>query len=168
MDALSNKYLTTLVQCKARQLVGKAGYTRQDLGDIEQDLWADFFEHVPQFNPRRASMNTFAAHVIETKMRKLLRTRRAKFRPSPIERHETLGQDEEDRGAVDRAHLAFDVDTVVRGLPSKLRQVATLLKTQSVSAVARRLGIPRRTLRSRYLRELRQIFLAHGLEDYLR
>ena len=106
------KYTMTLVHCKARQLVGKAGYTQDDIKDIEQDLIRDLLERLPKFDPAKATLNTFAVRVVEGKISKLLRDRQAEMRDhrreafsmneeieteeGPMERHETIGQDEID------------------------------------------------------------------------
>jgi len=88
---------------------------------------------------------------------------------------ETVSQDEIDlrtgrynRTAAERAHLQMDMDAVVAGLPPELRQVADMLRSHSVAEVARKLGIPRRTFREKYLAQLRKVFAAHRMDDYLR
>ena len=185
------KYTMTLVQCKARQLVGKAGYTWDDIKDIEQNLIQDLLERLPKFDPAKATLNTFAVRVVEGKISKLLRHRQAEMRDhrreafsmneeieseeGPMELHETIGQDEVDlrtgrynRPAADRAHLLMDMNAVLIGLSPELRQVADMLRTQSVAEVARELGIPRRTFRDRHLAQLREAFAANRMDDYLR
>ena len=41
-------------------------------------------------------------------------------------------------------------------------------RTQSVAEVARDLGIPRRTFREKHLAQLREVFAANRMDDYLR
>ena len=184
------KYTITLVQCKARQLVGKAGYTRDDTKDIEQDLIRDLLERLPKFDSSKATMNTFADRVVCRRICNLLRHRQAEMRDyrresfsmdeqieteeGPMERHETIGQDEVDlrtgrynRPAADRAHLQMDMNAVLIGLSPELRQIADMLRTQSVAEVARNLGIPRSTFREKHLAQLREAFAAHRIQDYL-
>ena len=93
----------------------------------------------------------------------------------PMELHETIGQDEFDlrtgrynRPVADRAHLLMDMNAVLIGLSPELRQVADMLRTHSVAEVARDLGIPRRTFRDRHLAQLREVFAANRMDDYLR
>ena len=74
------KYTMTLVQCKARQLVGKAGYTHDDLADIEQDLIKSLLACMPQFDPAKATLNTFADRVVGSRIVDLLRRRNAEIR----------------------------------------------------------------------------------------
>ena len=184
------KYTMTLVQCKARQLVGKAGYTWDDIEDIEQDLIRDLLEHLPKFDPAKATLNTFAVRVVEGKISKLLRDRQAEMRDhrresfslneevetedGTVDVFEVVPQDEIDlrtgrynRPAADRAHLLMDMNAVLIGLSPELRQVADMLRTLSVAEVARELGIPRRTFRMNHLSKLRRAFAACHMDDYL-
>jgi RNA polymerase sigma-70 factor (ECF subfamily) len=185
------EYTMKLVQCKARQLVGKAGYTWGDIEDIEQDLTLDLLERLPKFDPAKATLNTFADRVVGRRLCNLLRHRQAEMRDyrreafsmneevetedGMLEIIETVSQDEIDlrtgrcnRSVAERAHLQMDLNAVVAGLPPELRQVADMLRTQSVAEVARDLGIPRRTFREKHLAQLREVFAASRLDDYLR
>jgi len=184
------KYTITLVQCKARQLVGKAGYTLDDVEDLEQDLIRDLLERMEKFDPAKAKLSTFADRVVCRRICNLLRHRQAEMRDhrcvafsmneeleteeGPMERHETIGQDEVDlrtgrynRPAADRAHLHMDMNAVLIGLSPELRQIADMLRTMSVAEVARSLGIPRSTFRDNYLAQLREAFAVSRLDDYL-
>jgi len=185
------KYTMTLVQCKARQLVGKAGYTQDDLVDIEQDLIKSLLACMPQFDSAKATLNTFADRVVGSRIVDLLRRRNAEIRnrgreafslneeieteDGSVEIIETVSQDEIDlrtgrynRPEAERAHLQIDLNAVVAGLSPELRQVADMLRTQSVAEVARELGIPRRTFREKHLAQLREVFAANRMDDYLR
>ena len=185
------KYTMKLVQCKARQLVGKAGYTQDDIEDIEQDLTRDLLERLPKFDPTKATLNTFADRVVGRRLCNLLRHRQAEMRDhrreafsmneefeteeGSMERQETIGQDEIElrtgrynRPAAERAHLQMDMNAVLAGLSPELRHVADMLRTASVAEVARELGIPRRTFREKHLTQLREAFAANRIDDYLR
>lgn len=184
------EYTMTLVHCKARQLVGKAGYTPDDIKDIEQDLIQDLLERLPKFDPAKATLNTFAARVVERRLCNLLRHRHTEMRDprreafslneevetddGPMERHETIGQEEIDpftgrchQPAAERVHLQMDLDAIIAGLSPELRQIADLLRTLSVAEVARELGISRRTFREKHMAQLRAIFAASRMDDYL-
>lgn len=183
-------YLTALIEVKARQLVGKAGYTPDDIKDIEQDLTQDLLERLPKFDPAKASINTFADRVVGRRICNLTRDRQADMRDwrreafsldEEIEtdegstaRHEFFSQDKVDlrtgrydRSATERANLQMDMEAVLASLTPELRQVADMLRTQSVAEVARELGIPRGTFRDIYLARLREVFAANRLNEYL-
>ena len=172
-------YLTALIEVKARQLVGKAGYTPDDIKDIEQDLTQDLLERLPKFDPAKASINTFADRVVGRRICNLMRNRQADMRDwrreafsldeeietdeGSTERLAFISQDDVDlrmgrydRPAAERSHLQLDLDAVLDGLTPELRRVAEMLMTQSVAEVARALGIPRGTFRDRYLAQLRE------------
>lgn len=184
------KYTKTLVQCKARQLVGKAGFTQDDIEDLEQDLTRHLLACLPQFDPAKAKLNTFADRVVGSRMVDLLRRRSAETRNrgreafslnqmivsgnGSVEIIETVSQDEIElrtgrynRPAAERAHLAMDLNAVLGSLSPELRQVAAMLQSQSVAEVARELGIPRRTFREKHLAQLREVFTNNRLDDYL-
>ena len=64
------------------------------------------------------------------------------------------------------AQLVLDTAEVIAGLTPELRELAERLKADSVSQVARDLGVPRTTLNGR-IQELRRRFERARLRDYL-
>ena len=186
-------YALELVQHKAWQLVGKAGYTHDDMDDIRQDLIVHLLERLPQFDPAKATYNTFVARLVERKISNLLRDRQAERRDhrreacslneevdsgddeSPVQRLDSISQDEQDhrtgrqtRPAEERAQFQSDMAVVFGVLTPELRQVATMLQRMPVALVARKLNIPRRTFREKHMTQLREIFTAMGMDGYLR
>ena len=108
-----NDYALKLIHHKALQLVGKAGYTQNDLADIRQDLIATLLKRLPKFDPAKATYNTFVARVVERKICNLLRDRQAEMRDhrreecslndqvdageyESVERLATISQDDQD------------------------------------------------------------------------
>ncbi|MBN2132231.1 MAG: sigma-70 family RNA polymerase sigma factor [Sedimentisphaerales bacterium] len=184
-------YALELVHHKARQIIGKAGYTQDDLDDIKQDLIMDLLERLPKFDPAKATYNTFVARVVERKICNLLRDRQAEMRDhrrnvcslnedidtgegEPVQRVTMISQDDHDlrtgkyrRPAEERAHLHLDLETVLADLSPELRQAAVLLQTMSVSQAAREMDVPRRTFREKHLVQLHEALTAKGLNLYL-
>lgn len=183
-------YLTALIEVKARQLVGKTGFTQDDIKDIEQDLTQDLLERLPKFDPAKATLNTFADRMVGRRICNLMRDRQADMRDwrreafsldEEIEtdegstaRHEFFSQDKVDlrkepgdRRRLERENLQMDMSAVLEGLTPELRRVAEMLMTQSVTEVACELGIARSTFRDRYLSQLREVFAANRLNEYL-
>jgi len=184
-------YAFELIYHKARQLVGKAGFTWDDVEDIEQELALDLLERLAKFDPAKATYNTFVARIVERKISKLIRHRMQEMRDyrredgslnDPIdngrgetsERLQTISQDEHDRRtgrhtrpAAERMDLQIDVSGVLAELPPELRRAAELLMTMTVAQAARALGIPRSTFYDTHLAKLREVFEARGLRDYL-
>ncbi|MFO8013369.1 MAG: sigma-70 family RNA polymerase sigma factor, partial [Phycisphaerae bacterium] len=185
-----NDYARTCIHHKARQLIGKAGYTEEDVEDIEQDLTLDLLDRLPRFDPTKSTRNTFVARCIDHKVSQLLRHRQTEMRDYQreacslndevevdeeelAERHSTISQDEHDlrigkytRPAGERADLQLDVVAVLADLPPELREVAEMLTTMPIAEVARKLGVPRSTLYETHLAQLRETFEAKGLGGY--
>ena len=69
-----------LIRFKARQLVGKAGFTASDREDIEQELILDLLRRLPKYDPKRAQRNTFIARVVEHRVATLIAAQKAGIR----------------------------------------------------------------------------------------
>jgi hypothetical protein len=169
--------------------VGRAGFTPSDRDVIEQELSLKLLKQLEAFDPGEAHWHVFVTTVVERHAANLLRDKRAEKRDhrlatslhvlietgdnGPVELAETVGRQEQEarlgrdsRSDEERAQLAGDVADVLAGLPPDLRDVAERLKHDSVSAVARDLGLPRTTLLRR-MEHLRRAFEGAGLRDYL-
>ncbi|NQT19507.1 MAG: RNA polymerase subunit sigma-24 [Planctomycetes bacterium] len=183
-------YAARLIRHKARQLAGKAGFTRSDTEDIEQELAVDLLERLPKFDSAKATKNTFSACVIERKISNLIRHRTQQMRDrrresfslndlikddngAAVERGLTI--DHEDAGfrrgtrrrtREEEEHLRLDVSLVISALPSDLGKLAELLKTHTITQAAEKLGVPRTTLYGAVER-LRLLFEQACLGDYL-
>jgi RNA polymerase sigma-70 factor (ECF subfamily) len=165
-------YAAWLIRRKAKQLVGRAGFTASDRPDIEQELHLDLLRRLPKLDESRAKRTTFIRHVVENRVASLLAERTAASRDhrrceasldEPLEDEDaTLGDtiDQErylrrdgDAGNDEaRRDLRLDLAAAIEGLPSDLRDLAEQLKMASAPEVARRMGIPRRTIRDRISR----------------
>jgi DNA-directed RNA polymerase specialized sigma24 family protein len=144
---------------------------------------------LPSFDPNQAHRNKFITTVVERYVANILRDKRAGKRDhrrvsslnvmidvadeGPIELGETIGQRELDaqRGRYPRsdeelAQLVGDMADVMAKLPDELRDLAERLKTQTVSEIARDMGVPRTTL-NESVRRLRRRFESAGLKDYV-
>jgi len=178
------------IRKKARQLVGKSGFTRWDIDDICQELTLRLFRAMLSFDPNQGHWAVFVTTVVERSAASLLRDKRAEKRDhrrvrslnvviaddeheGPVELGDTVGRRELDarlgqasRDEHDLAQLALDIAGAIAGLSPEMRELAERLKTDSVSQIARDLGVPRTTLNDR-VRELRRQFEDAGLRDYL-
>ena len=197
MDSNKKKYVISgyaerQIKFKARQLVGTAGFTRDDVEDLEQEMRIDLWERLPKFDPGKAKYNTFVSRIINHKVCNLIRHRTQELRDyrcedcslhdvvefdengnEEIERIDTISQDEHDfrwgkniLPTEDRHDLRLDISLVVSKLPPELQKVAELLQTMSVAEAARELNIPRGSLYDR-LEKLRQAFEESGIQKYL-
>ncbi len=184
-------YAATAIRCKARQLAGSSGFTRDEVEDIEQELRADLLERLPRYDPTKASRNTFVARLIDNKISRLIRHRSTACRDyrrvecsvndiitdasgNKVERECTMDRDEAEiragkrrRPARDEADLRHDVSLTVAALPGHLLPIADLLSRQSPADTARSLGISPGML-YREISLMHRIFEDAGLREYLK
>jgi RNA polymerase sigma-70 factor (ECF subfamily) len=185
-----DEYATRLIRHKARQLVGKAGFTASDREDIEQDLALDLLARLPHYDPRRQNGEAFTTQVVQNRVRTILEQRSAERRHwsrcrasihdtvdggdgETVERVETLTADaflrrtgRGDESDPERRDLAIDVAGAASDLPPELRRFADALSRWNPTDAARRLGVGRDAV-YRAIREIRARFDAAGLAAYL-
>jgi RNA polymerase sigma-70 factor (ECF subfamily) len=183
-------YAATTIRCKARQLVGKAGFTSDDIEDIEQELRTDLLERLPKYDPDKAAQTTFVARIITRKISKMIRHRTAEMRDYRREsfsineeiddgqgektpRSDTIDDDEVEMRCGRRSNtrqeemdLHLDLSLVMSRLPDDLRRIAESLLDVSVSETSRILGIPRSSIYDA-LDRMRPYFEDGRLEQYL-
>lgn len=187
---LIDDFAARLIRRKARQLVGQAGFTRSDMDDIEQELVLKLLKHRSAYDPAQSHWHAFVTTVVERHTATILRNKRMEKRDhtrvcslsiivddpinGPYELAQTIGRSELDRrlGLATRldhdlAQLIQDLATVLADLPPAWREACERLKNDSISKVARDMGLPRSTL-AYLLRCLRERFEAAGLADYLK
>ena len=175
-----DRFTRGIIRRKVNQLIGLAGFTQQDYGDLEQDFLARVLQSLPSFDPKKAHRNKFITAVVERHFANLLRNKKAAKRDhrrigslnvtifvqgaGPIELAQTIGQRElnsrrgcNPRSDEELAQLVSDVATVMATLPDNWRELAERLKYQSVAEVARDLGIPRTTLHG-WISSIRKLF----------
>ncbi len=178
-----------IIKKKVRQIVGRAGFTKQDRQDLEQELLARLVQSLKSFDPNQAHRKSFVTAVVERDVANILRDAKAEKRDhrrigslnvtievtedGPTELADTIGNREYDarrcrhpRSAEELAQLASDLAEIVAALPDDLRDLAHRLKTQSISEAARDLGVPRTTL-NHSVRRMRERFVQTGLREYV-
>jgi RNA polymerase sigma factor (sigma-70 family) len=170
-----DRFAQGIIRRKVRLLVNRAGFTKQDRQDLEQELVLRLLQSLDLFDPEQAHPNVYITTVIERAVAMILRERRAKKRDSGVVRSLDQGQTKDGKSPepVDPRpndqevfDLAGDLAEVLARLPNDLRALAERLKSQSVSQAARELGVPRTTLQ-RQIQRLRQCFEDAGLRIYL-
>ena len=169
-------YLKSLIQIKAKQLVGKCGLRSADIKDIEQALYLDFFERLPDFDPQKSKFSTFCQLVVERKISKILRalcTQKRAGLQTTESLDEVVGQDEfEDDVTLGDTipdestplpEFQADVNLILDSLPQSHKEAFhALMEGLSMSAAARAVGVPRETFRDVILRDLRTAFKSFG------
>lgn len=181
-----------MVNIKAAELVGKAGFTADDFEDIRQTMLVDLLERLKKYDPQKSNFKLFVTCVVDRKGQNLIRYRESEMRDyqredyslneevttsdsaEPIQRLDIVDQDDQDirtgkyrRANKDRIQLQLDVKAVLVSLPPELRQAAEMLQTKAIARVARELGIPRRTFRDTFMVQLHEAFAAKGMAFYV-
>jgi len=182
-----NGYAKEVIRHKARQLIGKYGFTRDDYEDLQQEMTLDLLRRLGKYDPEKSALTTFVARVVNGKISTLIRHRKQEKRDyrcqvcslnAPVESDtsesfdmdETLSQDDFDRQVgrnADRLDLSLDFSRAMEELPDDLRQLAIRLQTQTMAEIARELGVPRTRLYDKGLTRLRKSFEDKGLREYL-
>lgn len=183
-------YAVRIIRYKARQLVGRVGFTESDRQDLEQEMVFDLLRRLPKFKPERAQRNTFIARVVEHKVATIIEAQKAGMRDyrlcscslndrfeneegGSVERIDTINQDDYlqrtgklSRPISDLRGLSIDVRSAVEKLPPELRELCKRLQVESVTDISRDTGIPRGTIYES-IKKLRSLFEDAGLKDYL-
>lgn len=181
-----SEYASKLIKHKAKQLVGRFGFTRSDRADIEQDLILHLLQQMRHFDPKRGSENTFVSRIVNRKVVSIIRHHCAEQRSvrrvdwslnepaqdedgNPIERGQTLGTNadrRDGRAAEPPQDLMLDLRRALETLDVELRRAWDALLTGSVADAARQLGISRFVVYARAAK-IREHFAAAGLDIYL-
>jgi RNA polymerase sigma-70 factor (ECF subfamily) len=184
-------YAVRLIKHKAWQLVGRAGFTKADREDIEQDLTVDLLHRLPQFNPDRGSLHTFIARVVDNGVRRLIEHRAAPmrdYRSCPFSLNDRIQGDEgeqAERGEqvdentylesigqpagplANKVALQIDLEHLLTTLTPELRDLwARVADGQNFTEISRETGIPRGTLYDR-MKQLRGLAERVGMRVYL-
>jgi RNA polymerase sigma factor (sigma-70 family) len=172
---LSHGFAARFIRYKASRLVGRAGFRAADREDLEQDLRLHLVQRFPKFNPQLAHWNAFVVTVVSRHVLTLVAQRRRCKRRLDLA---TVSLDEMMAGASEDTEelpvgkcelpstlrdsaadhdVAIDVHDVVARLPHRSRELCRRLMQESPAEVARKMRVPRTTLRGRIL-SLRERF----------
>ena len=187
-ELILDGFTTRLIRRKARQVVRRAGFSRSDRDDIEQELRLKLVKDLASYDPDQGHRHAFVVTVVERCVANLLRNRAAEKRgcrctcsldvviedgeEGPTELGETIGDRQYNarrvrwpRDAHELIELTADIEKVLADLPPELRELAEALKSESISAIARRTSTPRTTLYQR-VRQLRRRFVEANSRDF--
>jgi len=169
-----DRYADPLIRHKARQLVGKAGFTEDDRADLEQELALDLLQRMPRFDPDKAKVTTFMTRVVEHRISTLLAARHAQCRDWRLNQVSLNAPVDDSDQAEDLIHFVphdsedvrvmenrLDMERMLASLPDEQRQLCEQLKEHTMAESARILGLPRSTLYGR-LNSIRECFAAGG------
>jgi len=177
----ADEYVARLVRIKARQLVGRYGFTESDREDIEQELKLDLLERLPDYDPDRGSLEGFVSGVVDHKISRFLEKRSAaKRNPDRVAYSLNDAIADEQGGLVERAaampdetlprgrqqDLVLDLADALSELPPDLRRLCCQLREKGVTEIARQEGVSRKTVYER-IKRIREKLRERGLDAYL-
>ena len=186
---LTKGFAAGLIREKAKQIARRAGFSKSDVDDLQQQFIGHVLENLAAFDPAQGHFNVFVKTLVERYTANILRDARAAKRDrretcslsmivdedeyGPVELSETIGWHELDsrlgtatREPHDSADLTLDVAEVLSHLPDELRELCERLKYATVSEISRDVGVPRTTIYER-IKALRKRLAKAGLRDYL-
>ncbi|MEL7499060.1 MAG: hypothetical protein AAFN77_15745 [Planctomycetota bacterium] len=195
MNAFTNSPLIKLtrfehgiIRRKVDVLIGRAGFTDTDRHSLRQELTIRLMQSLCRFDPKKAHRKTFSTTVVERSVAKILRFQRAekrncqrvqslnvrvRDRDGYVELGEMIGAAEYDarRGRSTpcpnrQVELEHDLKSVIASLPAELRELAELLKDNSLTQIAKQMNVSKRRLRT-LISELREVFEENKLRFYL-
>jgi RNA polymerase sigma factor (sigma-70 family) len=189
-NAKFDRFTRGIIRRKIGQLIGRAGFTKQDHEDLEQELFVRILQSLPLFNPDQAHRNTFITTVVERYVANILRNKQAAKRDhrricslnvmieigddGPTDLAQTISDRELDarlgrqRLREDElAQLTIDLADLIATLPEDWRTLLELRKSQTMPEIASEMGVPRTTLNT-WVQHIRQRFEKAGLRDYLK
>ncbi|GMV84108.1 MAG: hypothetical protein AMXMBFR7_52920 [Planctomycetota bacterium] len=180
IDQTLEVFALELIRRKARQLVGKAGITKQDVEDVAQDLYLDFWRGMRRCDASHACARHFVRKLVRHSISRVLRSRLAikrgcgrifrsqhaperPFGQTVAERLATLPDPSNPDGRADE-RKAVITETLDR-LDPNLRPLCEMLKVMSIAEAAAHLRMNRANL-YRQVRRLRTAFAAAGLPEW--
>lgn len=158
----------------ARRLAGNFGFTAQNREDIQQDLALDLLERLPHFNATKAKRGTFVKRCIKNRISKMIRANNCQCRDhhrlTGLVSVETETEDEscdlaDGIGRIaesDRLALRLDMEAVIASLPTREREICTLLPLHAPFAISKLLGCSKQEVYAK-VRAIRQVFTAAGI-----
>ena len=159
-----------LARKKAVTLIGRCGLTPNDLDDIEGQLLLTFYVRFQKFDPKRASVRTFASRVMDKELVSILRRRLARCRehllePVPLEDLAELNgiATRNEPTLLQRQQFWLDVERALAPYSDRLRETAVALCWESPVELSRSLGRSRASIYYR-IRRLRKAFNAAGID----
>jgi RNA polymerase sigma-70 factor, ECF subfamily len=189
-DVLNDPFVKALVARKARQIASKPGFNEHDRPDIEQELLWRICNGMKKYRPELHSLYSYIKTLVDYKTCKILRKQRALKRSqdqitslnvnvntnetSNVELIQTLGNEEVDRrlgrerrlSDEELSDLKMDFASLIATLPEEWQELIRRRATQSMTAIAREMNVPRTTLYD-WMTQIRKRFADAGFEKYL-
>lgn len=179
-----------VIRITAQRLVGKYGFSYDDLEDIQQELWLDLHQRTPNFNPKLSKPQTFFKLIVRHKVATMIRYRLQRKRDyRRLQSNAREGEDYDDctdsilrvvsQDEIDlrtgkfgdpkivRHDFIIDFTRTISRLSPDQKYLLELLSDKPIAEIAREIGVPRSTFYDRYFAPLREHLRKNGLDEYL-
>jgi RNA polymerase sigma-70 factor (ECF subfamily) len=180
-------YAKSLIRFKARQLSRRRDFQPAHPEDLEQELWLALVKAAEQFDPAKASLDTFIDRVVNTAVATLVRACQRRKRGNGLMLQSLDGELEPASGTSEPLATAISVDDLARRtgavprdetlvredaeavehalaqMPEEMRDLCRRLMGGTVASVARELGVSRRQVR-KIIRAARPFFERAGFD----
>jgi len=157
-------YGINYVRSKARELVGKHGFTWSNFENLQQDMLLDLVQRLRRFVPGRSPRNAFITRVVKHKVADIIARRMSPSREhvrnevsinAPLEpdgRRAELGDTLCGHQApCQESDLAMDLELALASLPDDLRSLWGLrVQGLTFTEISLQLGVPRPTIYDRW------------------
>ncbi len=171
-DFILTDYARKLIKFKARQLSRRSDFQSTDREDLQQELWLALVKAAKQFDPAKASLDTFIDRVVNSAVAMLVRarecpTRSDGFHAKSLDRDCASTDDTSEPLALmvgpndmtrrtgaetrEEAHRDEDDKAIQHALaqmPAGLRDICRRLMGGTVASVANEIGLSRRQVRN--------------------
>jgi hypothetical protein len=155
-----------LIKGKADRAAGRGAFRWADRDDFEQELALHWVVREPRYDPRRASLVTYASRSLDSRIIDFIRRAHAAKRDRRREwRVEDVPEDMLAAYAPDLARTdeAIDVWVALAGLAGVARDLALLLMSLSEADAVRETGMTRQRVRT-LKRQIERHLRARGVE----
>jgi RNA polymerase sigma factor (sigma-70 family) len=156
LNIANDPFTCALVRRKV-QIVGRAGFHRQDREDLQQAILVRVFESRVRFDPARGHWRAYMTAIVDRYGNNLIRQataqRRDPRRVRPLDPEDADAHIDRRRPAsraptAEQIDLAIDLSEALRELPYDLRTLAECLMDDSLAEAARRLNLTRSQART--------------------
>ena len=182
--------IDSLIRLKASRMSHQPEFREEEFTDLQQMLRLKWLEAEPRYAPESGTLTQFADTVLDNFIRNQIEFRRAAKRAwwmcqasldDPVDADDEaglVGHDSYDRedyfermetqpeSAPDTDDLAERIKISLDSLKPEQREFALRLMTQSITQIAKQLGVHRSTLYD-WREQIRRVFRKAGLEEFL-
>ncbi len=184
---VSHPYAATLIRIKARQLCRRTDFTRCEVEDLQQSMWAYLIEKAPLYDPARGNFEAFITNLVTTwvglelrrrgREKRRLAHRNVSIDTTMIEHegdHVLLGAalceadllrrlGRQPESETDRLEVREALAHAIKQLSFEQRVLLADVVASDISTAAERYGVSPSTIRRR-LNRMREVFRDAGVD----